>query len=58
MLQNENQENLVCIYLNNNSELISIKTITIGSITNTVFNPKDILKWALKYLCSCHYYCS
>lgn len=49
MLQNENQENLVCIYLNNNSELISIKTITVGSITNTVFNPKDILKWALKY---------
>lgn len=48
-LQNEKQENLVCIYLNNNSELINIKTITIGSINNTVFNPKDILKWALKY---------
>ena len=48
-LQNENQENLVCIYLNNNSEVINIKTITIGSINNTVFNPRDILKWALKY---------
>ena len=49
MLQNENQENLVCIYLNNNSEVINIKTITVGSINNTVFNPKDILKWGLKY---------
>lgn len=48
-LQNENQENLVCIYLNNNSEVINIKTITVGSINNTVFNPRDILKWALKY---------
>jgi len=48
-LQNENQENLVCIYLNNNSEIINTKTITVGSINNTVFNPRDILKWALKY---------
>ena len=49
LLQNENQENLVCIFLNNNSEVINVKTISIGSITNTIFNPRDILKWALKY---------
>lgn len=48
-LQHENQENLVCIFLNNNSEVISTKIITVGTITNTIFNPKDILKWALKY---------
>ncbi|HHX00463.1 MAG TPA: DNA repair protein RadC [Acholeplasmataceae bacterium] len=48
-LQNEMQENLVCIYLNNNSEVINVKTISIGSISNTIFNPRDILKWALKY---------
>lgn len=49
MLQNENQENLVCIFLNNNSEIINTKIISVGSITNTVFNTKDIIKWALKY---------
>lgn len=48
-IQNETRENLVCIFLNNNAEVINVKTISIGSITNTIFNPKDILKWALKY---------
>lgn len=48
-LQNETQENLVCMFLNNNSEIINVKTISIGSISNTIFNPRDILKWALKY---------
>ncbi len=48
-LQNEEQENLVCLFLNNNSEVITTKVISVGTITNTIFNPRDILKWALKY---------
>lgn len=48
-MQNELQENLVCVFLNNNSEVITTKTITIGTINHTIFNPRDILKWALKY---------
>ncbi len=51
-LQNESQENLVCVYLNTQSEVIKSKTISIGTNNHTIFNPKDILKWALKYSAS------
>lgn len=47
-MQHESQENLVCVYLNNQSEVIDSKTVTIGTINHTIFNPRDILKWALK----------
>lgn len=47
-MQHLTQENLVCVFLNNKSQVISQKTITIGTINHTIFNPRDILKWALK----------
>lgn len=48
-LQNESQENLVCVFLNSQSAVIATRTISIGTGNHTLFNPKDILKWALKY---------
>lgn len=42
------QEHLVCLYLNIKSEVLSYRTISIGTVSSTVFNPKDIFKWALK----------
>lgn len=30
------------------SEVLAQKTISIGTINNTIFNPRDILKWGLK----------
>ncbi|HHX78555.1 MAG TPA: DNA repair protein RadC [Acholeplasmataceae bacterium] len=48
-LQHLNQENLVALYLNSKSEVITLKTVTIGTLNQTIFNIKDILKWALKY---------
>lgn len=47
-MQHLSQESLVCIYLNNKSEVIAKKTVTIGTVNQTIFNPRDILKWALK----------
>jgi DNA repair protein RadC len=47
-MQHLSQENLVCLYLNVKSEIIAQKVITIGTISNTIFNPRDILKWGLK----------
>ncbi|MGD9604625.1 MAG: DNA repair protein RadC [Bacilli bacterium] len=47
-MQHLTQENLVCLYLNLKSEVISQKIISIGTINNTIFNPRDILKWGLK----------
>lgn len=47
-MQHLTQETLVCVYLNNKSEVIAKKTVTIGTINQTIFNPRDILKWALK----------
>lgn len=48
-LQHLNQENLVALYLNSKSEVLALRTVTIGSLNQTIFNIKDILKWALKY---------
>ncbi|HQN75031.1 MAG TPA: DNA repair protein RadC [Bacillota bacterium] len=42
------QEHLICLYLNIKSEVIEQRTISIGTVNTTVFNPKDIFKWALK----------
>lgn len=49
IIQNESQEHLVCVYLNTQSEAIATKTISIGTVNQTIFNPKDVLKWGLKY---------
>ncbi len=48
-MQNLNQENAVCLYLNTQSQIIAKKTLSIGTLEYTVFHPRDILKWALKY---------
>lgn len=49
IIQNESQEHLVCVYLNTQSEVITTRTISIGTVNQTIFNPKDVLKWALKH---------
>ena len=48
-LQNLNQEYLVALYLNSKSELIQMRTISVGAVNLTVFDIKNILKWGLKY---------
>jgi DNA repair protein RadC len=52
IIQNESQEHLICIYLNTQSEVITTRTISIGTINQTIINPKDVLKWALKHSAS------
>ncbi|HOA78559.1 MAG: DNA repair protein RadC [Bacillota bacterium] len=47
-LQHLNQEHLVAVYLNSQSEIIAERTISIGTLTHTLFNCRDILKWGLK----------
>jgi len=47
-LQHLNQEYLVALYLNTQSEVIGERTISIGTLTHTLFNCRDILKWGLK----------
>jgi len=49
LIQNESQEHLICVYLNTKSEVIETRTISIGTVNQTIINPKDILKWALKH---------
>lgn len=50
-LQHLTQENLVCLYLNTKSQVIAKKTITVGTISQTIINPRDIFKWAFKFSC-------
>lgn len=47
-LQHLTQETLVCLYLNAKSELIAKKTISVGTLSQTIINPRDIFKWAFK----------
>ena len=44
-----NQEYLIALYLNSKSELIQMRTISVGAVNLTVFDIKNILKWGLKY---------
>lgn len=48
-MENLRQENLICIYLNSRYEVIADKTISMGTLDRTVFHPRDILNWALRY---------
>ena len=43
------QEHFMAIFINNNNEIITDKIISIGTTTTTIANPKDVIKWALKY---------
>lgn len=51
-------EELVAIFLNIKGEVVKVKKITVGSVSQTIIEAKDILKWALKYSSSnfiiCH----
>ncbi|MDD4212747.1 MAG: DNA repair protein RadC [Bacilli bacterium] len=48
-LQNLKQENALCLFLNVQNQVIAKKTLSIGTLEYTVFHPRDILKWGLKY---------
>lgn len=48
-LANKLQEYFVGIYLNSQGEMIAKKIITIGNNNSTIFDHKELLKWALKY---------
>lgn len=43
------QENFVAIYLAINNEVITKKTISIGTLNQTIASPKDIIRNAIKY---------
>ncbi|HHZ18027.1 MAG TPA: DNA repair protein RadC [Acholeplasmataceae bacterium] len=47
-LQHLTQEHLVAVYLNTAGEILGERTISIGTLTHTLFDCRDILKWALK----------
>lgn len=42
------QEHFLAIYLNAKAEIITKKTITIGSVNQTLFDTKEVFKWAIK----------
>lgn len=50
-LQNYHQETLIAVFLNLKNEIIADRIISIGTLDKTIFHPRDILKWALKYSC-------
>lgn len=43
------QEHFIAIFLSPNNEIIADKIISIGTTTSTIANPRDVIKWALKY---------
>ncbi len=47
--QHKDQEYFIGIYLNSQSEMVAKKIITIGNNNSTIFDNKELLKWALKY---------
>ena len=51
-LQNLNQENFVCLYLNVKGQVIAKKVISIGSVDKTTADYKSAIKWALKFSAS------
>ena len=48
-LEHLNQEHVICLFLDIKSQVITSRTIGIGNIQQTVIDPKDIMKWALKH---------
>lgn len=48
-LEHLNQEHVVCLFLDIKSQVITSRIIGIGNIQQTVIDPKDIMKWALKH---------
>jgi len=48
-LKNKKRECLVAIYLNARKQLITTKTISIGTLTANLIHPRELFKPALKY---------
>lgn len=44
----EHQEHFVCLYLNSKNEIISRKTIFIGSLNASIVHPREIMKEGLR----------
>lgn len=51
-LRGQDKENLIALYLNTKGGIIKEKLISLGDISSSLFDSKDILKWALKYSAS------
>lgn len=47
-LKFENQEHFVCLYLNTKNEVISKRTIFIGSLNASIVHPREVFKEALQ----------
>ena len=48
-LENKEEEIVIAIYLNNKSEVVGEKIISIGSVSESIFDYKKIMKYAIKY---------
>ena len=48
-LSHQKQEHFLAIYLSINNDVISDKVISIGTISSTIADPKDIIRWGVKF---------
>ncbi len=48
-LSYQKQEHFIAIYLSVNNEVIADKIISIGTISSTLADPKDIIRWGVKF---------
>ena len=48
-LSYQKQEHFIAIYLSLNNEVIADKIISIGTISSTLADPKDIIRWGVKF---------
>jgi DNA repair protein RadC len=46
------QEHLVALYLNSQNEIIKQQTIFIGTVNSSTANPREILHYGVKYMCT------
>ncbi|MCW6660021.1 DNA repair protein RadC [Aerococcaceae bacterium NML191292] len=49
LLKNESQEKLVVAFINSKSHVLEVKTIFIGSVSQSVAHPREIFREAVKY---------
>ena len=49
IIGNEKQEILLAIFLDFKNNVIGKRIISIGTLNSTTFQPRDIIRWALKY---------
>ena len=48
-LSYKKQEHFIAIYLSINNEVIADEIISIGTINSMIADPKDVIRWGLKY---------